>query len=362
MIRCVSVSSYMGPYISNYILSELALERKFKEQGDHLVHFFPKDVENKEWVRLFREADAKVYFLDYKPHTLHNVRALRRIFNEEQANIVHCHFGGWDLAARRAAPFIPMIWHQRMFVNLDTRQRRLKYWLKYNILGMFRTRNIAISEAVYEAITSITNKKTYCIPNCIDFNRVQIDWEQRLNRNTGNEPYKILLFGYSPLVKGLDVAYKACEWLASKGHHIELGVVSQSESDRYIAEHYQTQPSWFKVLQPISNVSEYYNKADVFLSASRSEGFSNSLLEAIYCGCPAVYSNIPGTRWASEFNHTFMYEVESPEDLAQAILACVAIPITREEIESNRDKAVANYSMNAWTEKIYQVLLESHKK
>lgn len=361
MIRCVCVSSYMGPYISNYILSEVALERKFKEQGDYLVHVFPKDVENKEWVRLFRETDAKVYFLKYKPDTLHNIRALRKIFNEEKANIVHCHFGGWDQTARLAAPFIPMVWHQRMFVNLDTRQRRIKYWLKYNILGMFHTRNIAISEAVYEAITSITNKKTYCIPNCIDFNRVQINWEQRLNRNTEGEPYKILLFGYSPLVKGLDVAYKACELLAGKGHNIKLGVVSQAKSDHYIEKNYNPLPKWFIVLKPSNNVSEYYNQTDIFLSASRSEGFSNSLLEAIYCGCPAVYSDISGTRWASDFAHTFKYEVESPVSLANAIVECLDRPITEGEIESNRQKAVETYSIDTWVEKVYQVLKEFHK-
>lgn len=361
MIRCASVSSYMGPYISNYILSELALERKFKEQGDYMVHVFPKDVENKEWVRLFREIDAKLYFVEYKPGTRQSVRTLRKIFRNEKVNIIHCHFGGWDLDAKLAAPFIPTIWHQRMFVNLDTRKRRIKYWLKYNILGMFHTRNVAISEAVYEAITSITNKKTYCIPDCIDFNRVQIDLEQRLKKKKDDEPYRILLFGYSPMVKGLDVAYKACELLAAEGHFVELGVVSQSESDRYIAEHYHPQPTWFKKLPPISNVSEYYNKADVFLSASRSEGFSNSLLEAIYCGCPAVYSDIEGTRWAAGFAHTVVYAVESPEALAKAILLCTAKPVSREEIMANREKAVANYSMEAWVEKIYQVLVESHK-
>lgn len=361
MIRCVSVSSYMGPYISNYILSEIALEQKFREQGDYLVHVFPKDVENKEWVRLFREIDAKLYFIEYKPGTNWSIKTLRKIFRGEKANVIHCHFGGWDIDAKLAAPFIPMIWHQRMYPTLSPWQRKYKYWLKYNILGMFCTRHIAISEAVYETITSITNKKTYCIPNSIDFNRVQIDLEQRLSRNDNNEPCKILLFGYSPLSKGLDVAYKACSLLAKKGHNVELDVVSQSQSDQYIAENYTPPPSWFKVLPPISNVSDYYNKTDIFLSASRAEGFCNSLLEAIYCGCPAVYSDIAGTRWAAGFAHTFEYAVESPEALAKAILLCIADPISREEIEANRKKAVTNYSMETWVEKVYQVLVESHK-
>ena len=359
MIRCASVSSYMGPYISNYILSELALERKFKEQGDYLVHVFPKDVENKEWVRLFREIDAKIYFIEYAPGTLRSIKTLRRIFKEENINFVHCHFGGWDIDAKMAAPFTPMVWHQRMYVNLNTTKRKIKYWIKYNIIGMFNTIHIAISEAVYEAITSITRKKTYCIPNCIEFERVKINLSKRLQKSRNNDTCKVLLFGYSPYVKGLDIAYKACDILDKKGMKIELDVVSQAQSDKFIAENYQPFPSWFKVLQPSSDVSGYYNETDIFLSASRSEGFSNSLLEAIYCGCPAVYSDIPGTRWASTFAHTFEYEVESPESLANAVERCFNTPITEEVIEDNRKKALQTYSIGAWVENVYKVLAEN---
>lgn len=361
MIRCASVSSYMGPYISNYILSEVALERKFKEQGDYLVHIFPKDVENKEWVRLFREIDAKVYFIEYAPSTLRSIKTLRQIFKEENINIIHCHFGGWDLDAKFAAPFIPMIWHQRMYVNLNTMIRKIKYWVKYNIIGMFNTVNIAISDAVYDAIASITKKKTYCIPNCIEFERVKIDLPLRLQKSKIKEKCKVLLFGYSPYVKGLDIACKACDILDKKGFKIELGVVSQPVSDEYIAENFQPRPLWLNVLKPSNNVSEYYNEADIFLSASRSEGFSNSLLEAIYCGCPAVYSDIPGTKWASTFAHTFEYEVESPESLARTIEMCYNTPITEKIIEDNRKKAVKIYSIDSWVEKVYKVLKEHHQ-
>ncbi len=362
MIRCASVSSYMGPYISNYILSELALEKEFRKKGDYIFHVFPKDVENKEWVQLFRDLDAKLYFIDYKPGTFGSIRLLRKIFKKEKVNIIHCHFGGWDLDAKLAAPFTPTIWHQRMYVNLNTRKRRFKYWVKYNILGMFKTQNIAISDAVYEAITSITHKKTFCVPNCIDFNRLCPDLNCRLQKKDKNHIWKILLFGYSPYVKGLDVAYKACELLNKDGKQIELNVVSQDISDKYIEENFNPLPRWFKVLKPSNNVSEYYNQSDIFLSASRSEGFSNSLLEAIYCGCPAVYSDIPGTKWAKEFGQTYEYEVESYKSLASAILKSISIPTSIGIIEKNQKEALQTYSIDSWTKYIYIILSDFHKR
>lgn len=362
MIRCASVSSYMGPYISNYILSELALEKEFHKRGDYIIHIFPKDVEGKEWVQLFKSLDAKLYFIDYRPKTYWSIKLLRSIFKKEKVNIIHCHFGGWDMDVKLAAPFTPTIWHQRMFVNLNTTKRRVKYWLKYNILGMFNTQNIAISDAVYEAITSITNKKTFCVPNCIDFQRLSPDLSYRLLKKDNNHIWKVLLFGYSPYVKGLDVAYKACELLNKEGKQIELNVVSQDISDKYIEDNYTPLPGWFKVLKPSNNVSEYYNQSDIFLSASRSEGFSNSLLEAIYCGCPAVYSDIPGTKWAREFGQTYEYEVESSDSLASAILKSISMPISVDVIENNQKIALQTYSIDSWTKYIYIILSDFYKR
>ena len=157
------------------------------------------------------------------------------------------------------------------------------------------------------------------------------------------------------------VRYALCDILDKKGFKIELGVVSQPVSDEYIAENFQPHPLWLNVLKPSNNVSEYYNEADIFLSASRSEGFSNSLLEAIYCGCPTVYSDIPGTKWASTFAHTFEYEVESSESLARTIEKCYNTPITEKIIEDNRKKAVEIYSIDSWVEKVYKVLKEHHQ-
>ena len=42
-----------------------------------------------------------------------------------------------------------------------------------------------------------------------------------------------------------------------------------------------------------TNVQEYLHASDVFLSASKSEGLPNSVLEAISCGLPVLLSDIP---------------------------------------------------------------------
>lgn len=46
----------------------------------------------------------------------------------------------------------------------------------------------------------------------------------------------------------------------------------------------------------IDQIEKYYQMADVYISASRSEGLPNSVLEAASCGCKMILSDIPQHR------------------------------------------------------------------
>ncbi len=69
-----------------------------------------------------------------------------------------------------------------------------------------------------------------------------------------------------------------------------------------------------------SDLPRYYRAADVYLSASHSDGTSISLLEALACGCPALLSDIPGNReWISPEEQGWFFPDGSVEGLAQAL-------------------------------------------
>lgn len=351
-IRCATIASYMGPYAANYIHSTLFLDQKVRNSGGEMIHIFPEEVKNMDWIKLFKQINAKVYFVKYKPYSLANIITLRKLFKQEKINIIHSHFSGWDLTVKFAAPRIPVVWHERMSINVVERKKRIKNWIKFNMIGRFNTYSIGASNEVYNQIATLTQgKRCIAIPNAIKFERFRSTYKPSCEK-----PYKILLFGWSPLVKGVDVAYKACKLINKEDNVVELNMVSQEESQKYVKEHFSPLPNWFKILPPIDEVSKYYDETDAFLSASRSEAFSNSLLEAIYCGRPAVFSDIKTTSWALEFANTFQYEVESPEALAQAIKLCMSTPITEKSINENAQRAMQEYSMDSWAEKVLNVL------
>ncbi len=65
----------------------------------------------------------------------------------------------------------------------------------------------------------------------------------------------------------------------------------------------------------------YFRSADLYLSASTSDGSSVSLMEALACGCPALVSDIPGNReWVEPGRHGWWFEMGNVADLEGKLL------------------------------------------
>ncbi len=70
-----------------------------------------------------------------------------------------------------------------------------------------------------------------------------------------------------------------------------------------------------------AELPKYHRAADLYLSASHSDGSSVSLMEALASGVPALVSNIPGNReWVTPGENGWQFEDGNPEALARGIL------------------------------------------
>jgi len=73
-----------------------------------------------------------------------------------------------------------------------------------------------------------------------------------------------------------------------------------------------------------AELPDYYRAADLYISASHSDGSSISLLEAMACGRPALVSDIPGNlEWVEPGVQGWRFADGDPNALAQAILHAV---------------------------------------
>jgi glycosyltransferase involved in cell wall biosynthesis len=78
-------------------------------------------------------------------------------------------------------------------------------------------------------------------------------------------------------------------------------------------------PAWVRIVEPREAVGDLFAAADVFLSASRDEGFPYSLGEALANGLPVVCSDIPGTQWALRVPGVQAFTAGDAASLEQAL-------------------------------------------
>ena len=66
---------------------------------------------------------------------------------------------------------------------------------------------------------------------------------------------------------------------------------------------------------------DLYRAADLYVSASHTDGSSVSLLEAMACGCPVLVSDIPGNReWIKSGQNGWLFSEGNIDDLSTRIL------------------------------------------
>lgn len=66
----------------------------------------------------------------------------------------------------------------------------------------------------------------------------------------------------------------------------------------------------------------YFHSADAYLSASRSDGSSISLLQAMACGLPAIVSDIPANReWVTPGKNGWLFPVDDPAALSGSLVS-----------------------------------------
>ncbi len=104
----------------------------------------------------------------------------------------------------------------------------------------------------------------------------------------------------------------------------------------------------------------YYRAADLYLSASHSDGSSVSLMEALACGKAALVSDIPSNReWVTPGKDGWLFPDNDPAALAEGIVQAAAQRQSLAEIGAQARELAekrANWKQN------FQVLLQAYEK
>ena len=173
----------------------------------------------------------------------------------------------------------------------------------------------------------------------------------------------VLLFasvGY--YIKGVDTAIKGTRMARDEyGLRINLIIALKSEQKdilKQIADECDgTIPDWIIPVSVRQDVASLYHLADVYLCASRSEGFCYSIVESVYCGCQVIQSDIPQN--PRDIPGTYVFKCADPVSLKYSIIKLA------EDMKSDsytdlqkaqREYVIATYNIYKWTSSCYNIL------
>ena len=358
---------YRASYNGNFIPSLLTIEEKIKEQF-RCVYVFHHEVKKYQWFKELNSNGHIVETMDFDAGLLARIKEIKRISQKWQVSIIHVHFGD-KLAATIYGHLTGtnIIWHihtdgscgKKGIQNIRDCLIELKAFFGKRVIGRRVTR-IAVSGDLAKKENAIH------IPNGLALNRINkydaaFRARKRLELGIPPETIMILLFGWSLDIKGLDLAYWAVKQLHEENKNICLYVVCAKDlltPKEYLKNKcgYSENDSFIVFLPSIEDVYAYHSIADIFLSASRSEGFSYSLLEALSIGKPCVISNIKGTAWAKEFYDVEFFQSGDISALVKAIER-MTLRISQSDVRPEADIRLVKekYSAETMAEQVAKV-------
>jgi glycosyltransferase involved in cell wall biosynthesis len=282
---------------------------------------------------------------------------LRRFLRLQQIQIVQTFFESSDIWAgfvTKTMSKAKLIWSRRDMGILRTR----KHHIAYRLMAGAPDAVFAVSEQVRQhciEVDRIDPARVQTIYNGISL----ADW------NTPARPAKapgeilVTTVGNIRPVKGHDVFIKAAASIVPLFPKVSFSIAGDVLDPDYLAE-LQTLvrnlnlSDHFHFVGGISNLREHLSVADIFVLPSRSEGFSNAIVEAMAAALPVVATNVGGNAEAVKDGVSgFVVPSDDPAALSAAITRLLSDPSLAKAMgEAGKDLVAENFTAEAMMNRI----------
>lgn len=371
------ICDYGSEYGGAFIESLLFLGRHCRDElqiGTFCV--FPDRARNRSWLSKLDEQGIGYGFV---PHRRNVVGQIHTLLLDREPLVLHSHFYTYDLTAIflkfTAFKNARIVWHYHSRSGRSTKQRAkdaLKIRLLFNLVGDYC---IAVGDGVLKDIkdAGLRTKKSMLIYNGVNTDRFLNKHEGRLEvrKSLGISEVDVvfLLLGWSPLVKGVDVFLKAAEEVSRKYKCCKFLVVGRNKTREYISRlpSVSNLGHALRVIDPVEDFSLLLQGIDVFVSASRNEGFGYAVIEAMATEKLILCSDIvPVRQTYGRSEGVWLYPSENWKTLGELMGKSVGLSFDdkRSFGLANRQHVIEHYSIDLWSKRIgqlYKEILERHE-
>ena len=292
----------------------------------------------------------------------------RRFLKQQRIQIVQTFFESSDIWAgfvTKVMSSAKLIWSRRDMGILRTS----KHHVAYRVMSDAPDAVFAVSEQVRQhciEVDRIAPGRVQTIYNGLDLS----DWSDPLRPARAPGEFLVTTVGNIRRVKGHDIFIKAAATIVQQFPGASFSIAGEVLESDYFEElqtlvHDLNLSDHFRFVGGVTNLRQHLSNADVFVLPSRSEGFSNAIVEAMAASLPIVATNVGGNAEAVKDNISgFIVPTEDPVALSAAILRLLADP-NRARAMGIAGKALAaeQFTTDAMMKRIiavYASLLSNH--
>ena len=326
--------------------------KMFQEMGWETAVASRNDYENPEDCRIpYCDTYYDIPFerLPWKPRNIHSYRMLKKIIDEGNYDIIHCHtpVGALiarlaALAARKKGTKVIYTAHGFHFFTGAPLQNWLMFYPVEWLLAPVTDVLITINREDYaRARKRLHAKRIEYVPgvgiHTAKFRDLQIDREEkRSSLGYGAEDFLVLTVAEMTANKNHITVLRALALLKERGqldniHYLICGrgemwaSLEQSAKELGISDH-------VNFLGYRTDAPELYKACDLFAFVTFREGLSVALMEAMSSGIPIVCAKIRGNTDLIEDHVSGIFSENSPEAVAEHILTLYRDPEYRKSL------------------------------
>lgn len=283
---------------------------------------------------------------------------LCRFIKQHEVRIVQTSFESSDLWAGLVTWLFSdakLVWSRRDMGIL----RSAKHKIAYRLMSRAPHAVFAVSERVREHCIRedhIRSTRAYTIHNGLNVDGFTRAWSA-----LPREPV-VTSVGNIRYVKGHDVFVRAAAIVARRYPEVRFSVAGEILEPEYFEELRRLVETLelthrFRFDGGVTNLPEFLAGADVFVLPSRSEGFSNAILEAMASSLPVIATSVGGNPEAVTNGVTgITVPPEDPVALAEAITELLADPERARTMgQAGRGLAVREFSIESAVGRVAEV-------